>query len=98
MKLIWLAFIGVSLALTFVVVVETKMAEEEKAKESTGPSLMDVIHGILNDPEFLALSDEDQLKVLIMIYTFLESRAKNGKRMMKRDVSESNGVFSIWRK
>jgi len=38
-----------------------------------GPTLMQVLQSIFDDPEFLALSDYEQLKVLEVIYSVLES-------------------------
>ncbi len=38
-----------------------------------GPTLMQILQSILKDPEYLALSDYEQLKVLEAIYTILES-------------------------
>jgi hypothetical protein len=37
------------------------------------PTLMQVLQSIFDDPEFLALSDYEQLKVLDVIYSILES-------------------------
>ena len=50
--------------------------------------LMIVIQSILNDPEFLALNNDQQLRVLTIIYKMLEDRFKSQKK--KRDVSSQN--------
>ncbi len=38
---------------------------------------MDIIQSILNDPEFLALSNKQQLHVLIVMYNAIEGHYKN---------------------
>ena len=39
-------------------------------------SMMDIIHNILEDPEYLALDSQRQLSVLITIYEILEYHYK----------------------
>jgi hypothetical protein len=38
-----------------------------------GPTLMQMLQNILEDPEYLALSDEEQLAVLEVIYSLLQT-------------------------
>jgi len=47
--------------------------EKEKVSENT---LMEIIQSILVDPEFLALSPQKQLHLLIVIYKILENHYK----------------------
>lgn len=52
---------------------------------------MDVIQSILKDPEFLALSLEEQLPVLITIHNFLKSEYENRKiKIKKRDMKNES--------
>ena len=45
-------------------------------KDVAPKSMMDIIHNILQDPEYLALDSQRQLSVLITIYEILESHYK----------------------
>lgn len=82
MKLIFLTLIAVSLALMIERSIAVQVEEENTA------SLMDIIHSILGDPEFLALDARQQLHVLIMIHQMLESHLKI-RFGQKRDIRES---------
>jgi hypothetical protein len=70
----------------FIMMFISSNAQKEQASSQ---SLMDVIQGILDDPEFISLSNEYQLKVLMMIYDILEGHVKVRPNIMKRDVSEA---------
>jgi len=48
-----------------------------------GPTLMQMLQNILEDPEYLALSDYEQLKVLEVIYSLLESGFNQRKNKSK---------------
>ena len=39
-------------------------------------TLVDILQAILNDPQFLELSNQDQLRLLVMIYNMLENHLK----------------------
>jgi hypothetical protein len=45
-------------------------------KDVAPKSMMDIIHNILEDPEYLALDSQRQLRVLITVYEILESHYK----------------------
>ena len=62
------------------------MAQQDKV---FSPNLIDIIQSILNDPEYKALSYEQQLQVLIMLYNYLESVYKTKSDITKRDVDSS---------
>ena len=52
-------------------------------------TLMDIFQAILNDPQFLELNNQDQLRLLVMIYNMLESHLKEQENdeMKKRSTS-----------
>jgi hypothetical protein len=54
---------------------------ENNNSSDNGPTLMQILQNILENPEYLALSDYEQLTVLEMIYSLLESsfRERKGK-------------------
>ena len=52
---------------------ESTIDVENINSPNKGPTLMQVLQNILEDPEYLALSDYAQLAVLEVIYTLLES-------------------------
>ena len=62
--------------MAFAFAVESSQTDNERG-ESQNVSLMDIIQSILNDPEFLALSNKQQLHVLILMYNAIESHYKN---------------------
>ena len=70
MKYFMVAFIVILSAF----IVEKNLAKENE--ESTKFCLMDLIQIILDSPEFVALRADEQLRVLIMIYSILQSRVK----------------------
>ena len=74
MKLILTTTI-VLMAFAFAYMVESSPMGNERG-ESQNVSLMDIIQSILNDPEFLALSNKQKLHVLIAIYDILEGHLK----------------------
>ena len=51
----------------FVVILLVLSSVESNKKRQ--PTLIEVLETIVNDPEYLALSDNQQLEVLVMIYT-----------------------------
>ena len=53
-------------------------------------TMMDVLQAILNDPQFLALSNQDQLRLLVLIYTMLENHLKE----QQNDVKEKRNTSS----
>jgi len=56
-----------------------------------GPTLMQILQSILQDPEYLALSDYEQLKVLEVIYSLLESGFSQRKNKSKY---HANSLFA----
>ena len=81
MKLILIIF-----SIALMLMVENSMAQDEQVIR---PNLIDIIQGILNDPEYKALSYEQQLNVLIMLYNYLASLHKAKNDITKRDVDSS---------
>ena len=75
MKLILTTTI-VLMAFAFAYMVESSPMGNER-EESQNVSLMDIIQSILNDPEFLALSNKQQLHVLIVMYDAIEAHYNN---------------------
>ena len=59
----------------------TDLSRAQSAKNAirreTTPSLIDTIEAILTDPEFQSLRPQQQLRVLLLIYDFLEKHFKN---------------------
>jgi len=71
MKLILTAtFMFVAFAFAFMA--ETTHLSNQR-DESNNSIMMDIIQSVLNDPEFLALSNKQQLHVLIVMYNALEA-------------------------
>ena len=54
-------------------VASSPIIEKGKMSESL---LMEIIQRILEDPEFMALKSQKQLRLLIVIYSILESHLK----------------------
>ena len=83
MKLILTTTI-VLMAFAFAYMVESSQMDNQRY-ESQNASLMDIIQSILNDPEFLALSNKQQLHVLIAMYNIIEGHLQKqsmiGKQM-----------------
>lgn len=73
----FLTFILVS----FSIIIETASEEKEMDKDSVQKSsniasFLDIIQRILNDQEFLSLSDHRQLRILLIIYEIFEEQYK----------------------
>jgi len=73
----FLTFILVS----FSIIIETASEEKEMDKDSVQKSsniasFLDIIQRILNDQEFLSLSDHRQLRILLIIYEIFEEHYK----------------------
>ena len=60
----------------FAVIVLSAKTIAVNNKDVARNSMMDIIHNILQDPEYLALDSQRQLSVLITIYEILESHYK----------------------
>ena len=91
MRNILTTFVFVSMTLAFMVNVSEAKTKASKPPPPPPPSLMDVIQSILKDPEFLALSLEEQLPVLITIHNFLKSEYENRKiKIKKRDMKNES--------
>jgi len=54
------------------------------------PTLIEVVVNIVNDPEYLALPDNQQLEVLVMIYTLLND-IYNQRNQQQH---QQNGIYS----
>ena len=54
-------------SIAFMFLIENNMAQQDKV---FSPNLIDIIQSILNDPEYKALSYEQQQQVLIMLYNY----------------------------
>ena len=59
------------MAFSFAFMVETSDISNQRGKTNHS-ILMDIIQRVLNDPEFLALGNKQQLHVLIAIYNIIE--------------------------
>jgi len=59
-------------AFAFAFMVETGDIRNERDK-SNNSILMDIIQSVLSDPEFLALSNKQQVHVLIVMYNAIEA-------------------------
>jgi hypothetical protein len=79
-KIFYAAFVFVILATC---ISSSSLSDSSNNSSVKGPTLIQVLQGIFDDPEFLALSDYEQLKVLEVIYSLLESsynqRKSHGK-------------------
>jgi len=62
-------------------------AESTKQRQ---PTLIEVVVNIVNDPEYLALSDNQQLEVLVMIYTLLNDNYNQRNQQQH----QQNGIYS----
>ena len=84
-KIFYVAFVLVILASCIISssLSDSSIYVENNNSSDKGPTLIQVLQGIFDDPEFLALSDYEQLKVLEVIYSLLESsysqRKSHGK-------------------
>jgi ribosomal protein S15P/S13E len=47
-------------------------------------TMTDVLQAILNDPQFLALSNQDQLRLLVLIYNTLENHLNEQQNDVKK--------------
>ena len=77
-------FIALVVCVTFLSV------ESSKTKNS---SLMDAVRMVLIDPEFLALSDIDQVRVLEAIYAIVEDHLNT--RMGESNVKSLSGIHKL---
>ena len=72
------------MAFSFAFMVETSDISNQRGKTNHS-ILMDIIQRVLNDPEFLALGNKQQLHVLIVMYDAIEGhlqkQAMIGKQM-----------------
>ncbi len=64
--------------------IETKDMETQ---HEANLSLMDTLITILNDPEFVLLEPEQQMRILVIIYAILE------KRLLNRNLFKAKAVF-----
>jgi hypothetical protein len=77
LKLFTSAFVLILLVLSSV--------EGNKQRQTT---LIEILENIVNDPEYLALSDNQQLEVLVMIYTLLNDIYNQRKQQQH----QQNGI------
>jgi hypothetical protein len=77
LKLFTSAFVLILLVLSSV--------ESNKQRQTT---LIEILENIVNDPEYLALSDNQQLEVLVMIYTLLNDIYNQRKQQQH----QQNGI------
>jgi len=59
-------------AFAFAFMAETTHLSNQR-DESNNSIMIDIIQSVLNDPEFLALSNKQQLHVLIVMYNAIEA-------------------------
>ena len=73
-------------------VLATRAEMEGSIGSDEQPSMMKLIQSILHDPEFLALNDEQQLRILIIIYEAIQEQFKSLEisTVKERDVSSPN--------
>jgi hypothetical protein len=57
--------------------------------ETKQPHLMGIIEAILNDPEFVSLKPQQQLRVLVTIYEMLETYLKSRQFYKRYDANQS---------
>ena len=62
----------IGIALTCLATSMSAPLENIPVRREKTPNLMEIIDVILNDPEFLSLRTEQQLRVLLIIYDTLE--------------------------
>ena len=62
---------------------ENNIDVEDNNSSDKGPTLIQILQNILDDPEYLALSDHEQLAVLEVIYSLLESSFRQRKSKSK---------------
>jgi hypothetical protein len=62
---------------------EGSLDDENNNSSENGPTLMHILQNILENPEYLALSDYEQLSVLEVIYSLLESSFSQRKSKSK---------------
>ena len=72
----------------FVVILLVLSSVESNKKRQ--PTLIEVLETIVNDPEYLALSDNQQLEVLVMIYTLLNDIYNQ----LNQQQHQQNGIYS----
>ena len=53
-------------------------------------TLVDILQAILNDPQFLELSNQDQLRLLVMMYNMLENHLKEQQNGVKKKRNASS--------
>ena len=70
-------------------------AEKEDIPDEEKSIIVEVVHGILNDSSYLALNDEQQLRILIIIYNMLENHLHEHQNsgLKKREISLKKIVF-----
>lgn len=70
------------------------------ASENKSSDVMDMVQKIIDDPEFMVLSYERQIRILIHIYTMLEKHlGKNSEPKLLKSVSApSKSVYSLRKK
>ena len=73
------------------------MTKTSSVVEQPNNNLLSLIEAILNDPEFLALSNRQQMQILLRIYVMLENYLKspNQNENETKDEQEWNEVANI---
>jgi hypothetical protein len=66
---------------------------EQNSSSEKSDSLMNFLQSLLNDPEYMALSDYEQFAVLDVIYTLLESSYSQRTRTSQHH--DINGLFNL---
>lgn len=103
MKIPFDVYMSVILLSTFVLSTRQKAIDGEKMTktssvvEQPNNNLLSLIEAILNDPEFLALSNRQQMQILLRIYVMLENYLKspNQNENETKNEQEWNEVANI---
>ena len=66
----------ISMVLTYVALISAEDSNSNSSSNQSQPSLIEMFNLILNDPEFLALSEYNQIRIMEAIVEIVEHRIK----------------------